>query len=92
MTSKYMTLDDILNVLYMQGEDAGKLEYGSATHQITAVNSAKQAILQWVADDIVGQNETNPYIPMVASPTVQVHRDNQRQEQLAKLRDEGWQS
>lgn len=40
-------LDEILNVLYMQAEDIGKLEYGSATHQITAVNGAKQAVIDW---------------------------------------------
>ena len=47
MTDNTQELDDILNVLYMQGEDIGKLEYGSATHQITAVSGAKQAILDW---------------------------------------------
>ena len=47
MTDKPQELDEILNVLYMQGEDIGKLEYGSATHQITAVNGAKQALLDW---------------------------------------------
>lgn len=45
--SAQVELNEILNVLYMQGEDIGKLEYGSATHQITAVNGAKQAILDW---------------------------------------------
>ena len=47
MTDGTQELDETLNVLYMQGEDIGKLEYGSATHQITAVNGAKQALLDW---------------------------------------------
>ncbi len=61
MADNTQELDDILNVLYMQGEDIGKLEYGSATHQITAVNGAKQAVLDWHKKqvlEIIGEDDT----------------------------------
>ena len=41
------TLDNALDVLYMQGEQAGVVGYNSATHQIVSVNGAKKELLKW---------------------------------------------
>lgn len=40
-------MDRVLDVLYMQGEQAGEAGYNSATHQIASVNGAKQHLLKW---------------------------------------------
>ena len=48
-----------LDVLYMQGEDAGKSNYGSAVHQITAVKEAEQAIntyIEQVLKEVIGSD------------------------------------
>ena len=54
------TIEDVLHVLYMQGEDAGRLTTGSATHQIAAVQGAITAIEQLVLEKVIGINGLIP--------------------------------
>lgn len=45
-----MTLDEALNMLYMQGEDAGRSDYGSAVHQITCVKAVKSDLFKILSE------------------------------------------
>ena len=84
MNSK-LRVREALDVLYMQGEDAGKSNYGSATHQIAAVTEAEKAIRQAVGEEmleLVGKDDYSERNGLVGL----THRDETRNELKAELR------
>lgn len=79
------TLDETLHKLYLQGFS----DTPTATKQYPNVDKAKQAILHWVATEVIGENESGRHLESPAWNVVG-GRNEIRNEQRKILAQHGY--
>ena len=83
--TKTLTLDKVLT------QFKSRILEGTAASNIHGYDDAKQAILQWVADDLIGYDEQETgYGKRDGEYEMHVHRNNLRDEQRQILKAHGW--
>lgn len=79
-------IDNKLDEILVNYLDQARVHIAQGGDYLQAFDEAKQAILQWVADEVVGKDENRPSGIIANTPARNYFRDEQRQ----ILKREGW--